>query len=286
MGLSAVEVIVLEIVDDEPRTAGVARLDAQLREALEAAWNPFAAEPWAKTAERRGLELDEKRQVVRQLRAELARDRAELEQARCQLAGCSVAALGGRADVEPGDYGHSASLDDVKRIREELEAFRAGTIGTLVPQLRDRAERAEDANEGLAAELERTKRIAALDLTSKDRDVATIKRAFLRKHKRNRALLLELRVKDAELKRLEDEGGMLCERAERAEAEVARLKAQRPKRSPYLGTLAEYIPNPKGVTVIVTDGKLGNYTICQSTDAGTVPELLRGFADAFTPPGD
>jgi regulator of replication initiation timing len=60
------------------------------------------------------------------LRAEVERLKNELEQDRVRLAGCGVAALGYvQADeLKPGDYGHSASLDDVMRLRLENERLR------------------------------------------------------------------------------------------------------------------------------------------------------------------
>jgi hypothetical protein len=48
------------------------------------------------------------------------------ERERVRLAGCGVAALGYVKDDEmkPGDYGHSASLDDVLRLRAREAHYR------------------------------------------------------------------------------------------------------------------------------------------------------------------
>lgn len=59
--------------------------------------------------------------MLMKLTEELAKEKAAAEQARVQLAGCGVAALGYPVDVKPGDYGHSASLEDVKKIRKEKD---------------------------------------------------------------------------------------------------------------------------------------------------------------------
>lgn len=45
---------------------------------------------------------------------------SELERERVRLAGCGVAALGYGEKLEPGTYGHSASYDDVMRLRENV----------------------------------------------------------------------------------------------------------------------------------------------------------------------
>lgn len=49
----------------------------------------------------------------------------ELEQERVRLAGCGAAALGYADDCKPGDYGWSASLGDVQRLRKHDSAATA-----------------------------------------------------------------------------------------------------------------------------------------------------------------
>jgi hypothetical protein len=62
----------------------------------------------------------------------------QLEQVRTQLGGCTVAATGnavGDNDAQPGDYGHSAAFDDVKKLyarAKELDEWRAKLEDTLV----------------------------------------------------------------------------------------------------------------------------------------------------------
>jgi hypothetical protein len=48
----------------------------------------------------------------------------EIEQLRVQLAGCSVAALGYDHDTKRGDYGWSASFDDVKSLYQKYQVLR------------------------------------------------------------------------------------------------------------------------------------------------------------------
>ena len=72
--------------------------------------------------------------------AELRAARAEIEQLRVQLAGCSVAALGyseGPSRAKPGDYGWSQSYEDVANIRNELRAARecARLLKIALPRL-------------------------------------------------------------------------------------------------------------------------------------------------------
>ena len=56
---------------------------------------------------------------------ELQAEREQLEQVRVQLAGCGVAALGSTKDVaNPGDYGYSASYEDVLTLRRKYDAER------------------------------------------------------------------------------------------------------------------------------------------------------------------
>jgi hypothetical protein len=53
----------------------------------------------------------------------LAKVEADLDRERVRLAGCGVAAIGDKSalDVKPGDYAHSASLDDVVRLRARAD---------------------------------------------------------------------------------------------------------------------------------------------------------------------
>ena len=54
-------------------------------------------------------------------------ERERVEQLRVQLAGCGVAAMGGTTDavrVKHGDYGHSASYEDVLALRRKYDSER------------------------------------------------------------------------------------------------------------------------------------------------------------------
>ena len=54
-------------------------------------------------------------------------EREQVEQLRVQLAGCGVAAMGGTTDavrVKHGDYGHSASYEDVLAMRRKYDSER------------------------------------------------------------------------------------------------------------------------------------------------------------------
>lgn len=66
--------------------------------------------------------------LLSKLTEALEQEKDKHEQTRVQLAGCSVAAFGGATgqnDAKPGDYGHSASFDDVKRLREETDKIKS-----------------------------------------------------------------------------------------------------------------------------------------------------------------
>lgn len=62
--------------------------------------------------------------MLMKLTDELNQAKEELERERVRLAGCGVAAIGYAKDVQPGSYGHSASLDDVNRLHAEKERLR------------------------------------------------------------------------------------------------------------------------------------------------------------------
>lgn len=64
--------------------------------------------------------------ILVRLTEELKHEKEEAEKARVQLAAAGVAALGyvKEGEINPGDYGHSASLDDVMRLRKENEVLR------------------------------------------------------------------------------------------------------------------------------------------------------------------
>ena len=79
--------------------------------------------------------------------------RAELEQLQVQLAGCSVAATGcaGDNDCLPGAYGWSPAFEDVKKLRAEVDRYRAneaeirkqlGRVATESKALREAVESA------------------------------------------------------------------------------------------------------------------------------------------------
>lgn len=68
-----------------------------------------------------GSSVKEPEWSVPQLLAKVRELEEEVEQLRVQLAGCSVAALGGKDDLQPGDYGWSASYSDVVVLRKRME---------------------------------------------------------------------------------------------------------------------------------------------------------------------
>ena len=78
---------------------------------------------------------------VRDLALDLLDARAELEQERVRLAGCGVVAMAdtpetaARLRAKPGDYGHSASMDDVARRVDECIRLRA-EIAAMRPYAR------------------------------------------------------------------------------------------------------------------------------------------------------
>lgn len=57
--------------------------------------------------------------ILSKISHDLRAAKDEAEQARVQLAGAGVAAFGYAKDVKAGDYGHSASLEDVKKLYDE-----------------------------------------------------------------------------------------------------------------------------------------------------------------------
>lgn len=60
------------------------------------------------------------------LRAALRASEEECERERIRLAGCGIAALDASqvCDIKPGDYAHSASLEDVRTMRRKLDVMR------------------------------------------------------------------------------------------------------------------------------------------------------------------
>lgn len=65
------------------------------------------------------------RHECRRYKAENARLREILEQEVVRLASCGAAALGYADNVKPGDYGHSAALDDVLTLRADNARLQA-----------------------------------------------------------------------------------------------------------------------------------------------------------------
>jgi hypothetical protein len=68
------------------------------------------------------------------LAARVASLSEQLEQTRVQLAGCGCEALGYASDCNPGDYGWSESLGDVRRLRTELAKLRAAAAPVELPE--------------------------------------------------------------------------------------------------------------------------------------------------------
>lgn len=68
------------------------------------------------------LELHAPKKEEKPKEEDLVDAKEDVEQLRVQLAGCGVAGHGGNVDdVKPGDYGHSDSLEAVKRLQKENE---------------------------------------------------------------------------------------------------------------------------------------------------------------------
>lgn len=95
------------------------------------------------------------------------RSEEECERERVRLAGCGTAALGySGAEVKPGDYAHSASYDDVMRLRARADAAEA-RLASVYERVRDRAahhQRQKDAQLTVDAALPHTRAILALRL--------------------------------------------------------------------------------------------------------------------------
>jgi hypothetical protein len=81
-----------------------------------------------KVVDKKILERDAVHEMLlSKLTIALEKEKNNHEQTRVQLAGCGVAAYGyatGKNDAKPGDYGHSASFDDVKRLYNEHDKVR------------------------------------------------------------------------------------------------------------------------------------------------------------------
>ena len=83
------------------------------------------------TARRAFAELDATRAALAQAERERDEARDDAERERVRLAGCGVVAMSdtpesaARHRAKPGDYGHSASMDDVARRVDECMSLRA-----------------------------------------------------------------------------------------------------------------------------------------------------------------
>ena len=91
--------------------------------------------------------------MLMRLTDELSATKEELERERVRLAGCGVAALGGATgdnDVKPGDYGHSASFDDVKRLYDQNDKARKGIANIARIQAEDPNSKEDEYARGLA----------------------------------------------------------------------------------------------------------------------------------------
>lgn len=108
--------------DNERLECEVLNLRNASDEAMEGFLGVRIGGPWPGIDQLRGIVNELKRR-----RAEAERLQAAIEQLQVQLAGCSVAAIGGSsaAEVKVGDYAYSASFEDVRGLRAEVEQLRA-----------------------------------------------------------------------------------------------------------------------------------------------------------------
>lgn len=114
------------MIDPEMMAVCLARLEAGYQDACNKVEEV--------TADRNQLasELAAREEAIARLRAENARDTAEVERLRVQLAGCSVAALGYGKDCDQADYGWSASYQDCKDLYDKYTRLRGLLADALV----------------------------------------------------------------------------------------------------------------------------------------------------------